>query len=177
MKISTVALLSTFALVGLAGRSADAENTAFVRGYAYDCAAERPLGGVTVAFHSGSDSRTVKTTSDGKFTVFGLSQGTYSVELKADVLVEPRFVRSTSPFPMRPREAPSPMRSREAQMVHLTTTRTLSVVPNDLVSMRIGVGAVNDVNDAFGRVVPLKCDPDVIAVTPGPIERTTVISH
>jgi len=168
MKISTVALLSTFALVGLAGRPADAENTAFVRGYAYDCAVERPLGGVTVAFHSGSDSRTVKTTSDGKFTVFGLSQGTYSVVLKADVLVDPRFVRSTSPLPMR---------SSEAKMVQLTTTRTLSLVPNDLVSMRIGVGAGNDANDAFGRVVPLKCDPDVIAVTPGPIERTTVISH
>jgi hypothetical protein len=165
MKISAVALLSTLVLVGLAGRPAAAADTASVSGYAYDCAAEHPLGGATVVFHNGADSRTIKTTSDGKFTVLGLSAGTYAVELSGDVWVDPRVVRSTFSLPTR---------SQTATVLRLTTTRTLSVVPNDLVSMRIGVGAGNGV---LGHVVPLKCDPDVVAVTPGPIERTTVISH
>ena len=165
MRISAIALLSTLALVGLTGRPADAADTASVRGYAYDCAAEHPLGGATIVFHNGSDSRTFKTTSDGTFTVLGLSPGTYAVELSGDVWVDPRGTRSS---------IPQPMRSHDARILHLTTTRTLSVVPNDVVSMRIGVGAGDGV---LGHAAPLKCDPDIIAVTPGPIERTTVISH
>ena len=165
MKIAAVALLSTLVLVGFAGRPAVAADTASVSGYAYDCGAEHPLGWATIVFHNGSDLRSVKTTGDGKFTVLGLNPGTYAVELSGEVRVDARGARSTFP---------PPMRSQDAGVLHLTTTRMLSVVANDIVSMRIGVGAGNGV---LGHVVPLKCDPDVIAVTPGPIDRTTVISH
>ncbi len=158
MKIQALPLIVAV-LIGVDSAAARAADTATVTGYAYDCVAEHALPGATVVFRNGTDVRTVTTRGDGSFSALGLTPGTYAVELRGDVVVQPPF--------------PPPLLGGTMRIGALTSTRTLTVVPNDYVSMRIGIGPTNNI----GHPRTIKCDPDLVAVTAGPVERTTVISH
>jgi len=164
LRFGIVAATLTLFALALAPVASPASETASVSGYAYVCTADGPLPFARVILASRGEERIVQADREGRFTALGLSPGPYRISLR-NVELTVASPGSTSPWDER-------MKVRVHARV--SASRALNLVANDVVSLRIGVGAtVTEMH----QVSSVQCDPDVVPIKLSPIDRTTVVSQ
>jgi len=156
------AALASLAFAPLASTAAE---TASVSGYAYVCTADGPLPFARVSLTSRFEERSVRADENGRFAALGLTPGLYTISLQdVDLTVAPAGT-----------EARWDLRRRAKMSAHASVraSRTVNLVANDNVTMRIGVGASMSPTRQIANV---QCDPEVVPIKLSPIDRTTVVT-
>jgi len=156
---------ATLASLAFAPLASTAAETASVSGYAYVCTADGPLPFARVSIASRVEERSVRADESGRFTALGLSPGLYTISLHdVDLAIAPAGT-----------ETPWDEGRRIKMSAHarVSASRTVNLVANDNVTMRIGVGASISPTRQISTV---QCDPVVVPIKLSPIDRTNIVT-